>query len=101
FVNLPISLFGRGEFFVFCALGDSMADAGINDGDIVTVLRQDSAEAGDIIAVPDGESGVALRRFGGCDNTAVPEQTNEAVCPESDILGVVKHIIRSLRPREA
>jgi len=49
----------RGELFALRVRGDSMINAGINDGDYVFVRPQRSAESGDIIvAVLDGEATV-------------------------------------------
>lgn len=49
YFKLPASLFGRGEFFALYASGNSMIDAGINDGDLVLVRKQNTAEEGQII----------------------------------------------------
>ena len=35
YVRLPVALFGRGNFFILRAYGDSMVEAGIDDGDLV------------------------------------------------------------------
>ena len=40
YVSLPEALFGRGEFFILKAKGDSMIDAGIDDGDLVVIKQQ-------------------------------------------------------------
>ncbi len=37
FVALPVALFGQGDFFVLHTHGDSMIDAGIDEGDMVVV----------------------------------------------------------------
>ncbi|KUN35528.1 transcriptional repressor LexA [Streptomyces longwoodensis] len=47
---LPRQLVGEGELFALTVSGDSMIEAAICDGDIVTVRRQDSADQGDIVA---------------------------------------------------
>ncbi|MCW7940812.1 LexA family transcriptional regulator [Streptomyces hygroscopicus] len=47
---LPRQLVGEGEMFALTVSGDSMIEAAICDGDIVTVRRQDSADHGDIVA---------------------------------------------------
>ncbi|MFE2298788.1 transcriptional repressor LexA [Streptomyces sp. NPDC059445] len=48
--SLPRQVVGEGELFALTVSGDSMIDAAICDGDIVTVRKQDSAEHGDIVA---------------------------------------------------
>ena len=51
--NLPIppALFGGGELFALHVLGDSMMGAGIRNGDIAIIRRQDRVENGEIAAV--------------------------------------------------
>ena len=57
YVSLPEALFGRGEFFILKAKGDSMIDAGIDDGDLVVIKQQSSAEDGQIVvALMDDEA---------------------------------------------
>ena len=50
YLAVPKSILGNGEFFALRAAGDSMIDAGINDGDIVIVKRASEANEGDIVA---------------------------------------------------
>jgi repressor LexA len=62
YVRLPVALFGRGKFFILRAYGDSMVEAGIDDGDLVLIRQQDSAEDGQIgVARIDDEA--TLKRF--------------------------------------
>lgn len=62
YVRLPASLVGAGEFFLLRANGQSMIEAGINDGDLVLVRQQDYAEAGQIV-VALMEEEATLKRF--------------------------------------
>lgn len=56
-VKLPISIFGDGPLFILCASGNSMVDAGIDDGDYVVVRQQRFASPGQIVvAETDGET---------------------------------------------
>ena len=62
YVRLPVALFGRGNFFILRAYGDSMVEAGIDDGDLVLIRQQDAAEEGQIVvALIDDEA--TLKRF--------------------------------------
>ena len=62
YVRLPVALFGRGNFFILRAYGDSMIEAGIDDGDLVLIRQQDAAEEGQIVvALIDDEA--TLKRF--------------------------------------
>ena len=62
YVRLPIPIFGRGDFFVLRANGDSMTGAGIDDGDLIVVRRQNTADYNDIaVALVDDDA--TLKRF--------------------------------------
>ena len=62
YVKLPVSLFGRGDFFIFEAYGDSMINAGIDEGDLVLVRQQSTADYNQIVAaLIDDEA--TLKRF--------------------------------------
>lgn len=62
YVRLPVSLFGQGEFYILAANGDSMIGAGISDGDMVLIRRQDCADEGQIV-VALIEDEATLKRF--------------------------------------
>lgn len=49
YIRLPVALFGRGDFYILRANGDSMEDAGIDDGDLVLIRKQTYAEEGQIV----------------------------------------------------
>ena len=63
-VAVPGSMLGgRGEHYALEVKGDSMIEAGINDGDIVVIREQGSAENGDIVvALVEGHE-ATLKRF--------------------------------------
>ncbi|WP_330342674.1 transcriptional repressor LexA [Streptomyces sp. NBC_00557] len=96
---LPRRLVGEGRLFALRVVGDSMVEAAICDGDIVTVRRQDSADHGDVVAaLIDGEATVKrLRREDG-HVWLMPH--NPAYAPiladEAAILGKVVAVLRSL-----
>lgn len=59
---LPANLVGRDPVFMLTVRGDSMVDAGILDGDLVVVRRQQDADNGDIVAaLIDGEEATVKR----------------------------------------
>lgn len=62
YVKLPVALFGRGDFFLLRASGNSMIEAGIDDGDMVLVKRQDFAQPGQIV-VALMEEEATLKRY--------------------------------------
>lgn len=47
--ELPRSLFGDGKLFMLHADGNSMIDAGINDGDLIVLRKQNYADDGEIV----------------------------------------------------
>lgn len=53
---------GTGDFFALRAHGDSMIKAGIDDGELVFVRRQDTAEEGDIVVALIDDA-ATLKRF--------------------------------------
>ena len=54
-ILVPKSLFGEGEYYMLKACGDSMIDAGIDDGDMLVISRCSDASNGDIVvALVDG-----------------------------------------------
>ena len=63
YVRLPASFVGNAKkCFLLTACGNSMIDVGINDGDLVLVKQQESAEYNDIVvALVDNE--VTLKRY--------------------------------------
>ena len=63
-VAVPGSMLaGRGQHYALEVKGDSMIDAGINDGDIVVIREQPTAENGDIVvALVEGHE-ATLKRF--------------------------------------
>ena len=62
YVNLPTSLFGRGDFFFLRAKGYSMIDAGIDDGDLILVRQQNTADYNQIV-VALIEDEATLKRY--------------------------------------
>ncbi|PZR00010.1 MAG: repressor LexA [Cereibacter sphaeroides] len=56
-------LSGRGQHYALEVKGDSMIEAGINDGDVVVIREQDTAQNGDIVvALIEGQE-ATLKRF--------------------------------------
>ncbi|MBW6505726.1 MAG: transcriptional repressor LexA [Rhodobacteraceae bacterium] len=56
-------LTGRGEHYALEVKGDSMIDAGINDGDIVVIRQQATADNGDIVVALVEGFEATLKRF--------------------------------------
>ena len=63
-VAVPGSLMsGRGAHYALEVKGDSMIEAGINDGDIVVIREQSTAENGDIVVALVEDAEATLKRF--------------------------------------
>ena len=99
-VNLPVALFGKGELFLLHASGDSMTGAGIDDGDLVLIRKQEEAQSGDIVvAFVEGE-GNTLKRYRMYGHTVFlhPENPKYRDIPLKDckIQGVAISVIKHL-----
>jgi repressor LexA len=104
YVAVPASLASEEEHFALRVMGDSMIEAGIFDGDLVVVRRQDVAEDGSVVAalVPgpaEEEATIKRLRRKGSRITLVPE--NSAMEPfdlpaGGRILGQVVAVLRKL-----
>lgn len=62
YVRLPVALFGKGSFFILRAYGDSMIEAGIENGDLVLIRQQSYADEGQIVVALMGDE-ATLKRF--------------------------------------
>lgn len=63
-VAVPGSMLsGSGQHYALEVKGDSMIEAGINDGDIVVIREQSTAENGDIVVALVEDSEATLKRF--------------------------------------
>jgi len=106
YVSLPVALFGKGEFYLLRAVGDSMVDAGISEGDLVLIRKQPDCEVGDIVVALDENNENTLKIYGGIDkksNKVILRYANEKTYPGKVILvnelviqGVAKHVIKEL-----
>ena len=99
-VQLPVLLFGKGELFMLRASGDSMTGAGIEDGDLVLIRKQEEARNGDIVvAYVEGE-GNTLKRYRQYGNTVFlhPENPKYKDIPLLDckIQGIAVNVIKQL-----
>ncbi|MBO5090903.1 MAG: repressor LexA [Clostridia bacterium] len=62
YVKLPASFVGKGKFYILTASGESMIEAGIDDGDMVIIKKQEFAKPGDIVvALANGQN--TLKRY--------------------------------------
>ena len=62
-VAVPQSMIGQGEHYALEVKGDSMIDAGINDGDIVIIRETKTASNGDIVVALVEDAEATLKKF--------------------------------------
>ncbi len=78
-VAVPGSMLsGKGQHYALEVKGDSMIEAGINDGDIVVIREQPNAENGDIVVALIDEEEATLKRFRRRGNMIALEAANPA-----------------------
>ena len=101
YVRLPIALFGNGEFFILRANGDSMINAGIEDGDLVLIRRQSYADEGQIVVALMEDEATLKRYYPEPHERRIrlhPE--NDSLCdiyvPDCVIQGVAVRVLKNL-----
>jgi repressor LexA len=78
-VTVPSTMLaGTGEHYALEVKGDSMIEAGINDGDIVVIREQSAAENGDIVVALVEDHEATLKRFRRKGNMIALEAANPA-----------------------
>ncbi len=101
YIKLPRSFTGQGDFYLLTAQGNSMIEAGIDDGDLVLIKAQNHARFGDIVvALADGKS--TLKRYYPNEEKRViilhPENKDmeDIVVTDLFIQGVATKVIKGL-----
>lgn len=105
YIRLPVSIVGKGEFFVLISKGESMIDAGIYPGDYVVINKNQKAKNGDIVvALYEGKNNLKVLRRNEDDNHYFLESCNtdkktypNIYIKELKIQGVAVSVIHSLR----
>ena len=69
---------GKGEHYALEVKGDSMIEAGINDGDVVIIRETATADNGDIVVALIAEEEATLKRFFRRGNAIALEAANPA-----------------------
>lgn len=103
YIRLPSMLLGSGTYFLLRTYGDSMTDAGIDEGDLVLIKKQEYAENGQIAVVMTEDGETTLKRFYRDDiNRRIilhPENTSmdDIILENCIIQGVAKKIIKNVK----
>ena len=102
YYTLPEAIFGKGEFYILTAKGDSMIEAGIEEGDLVVVRKTHEAQKGDIVvALLNGENTLKRLKIFRGKYSLHPENSSMEDIPigkedEFYIQGVATHIIKHI-----
>ena len=100
FVRLPTALFGDGNLYVIWAKGDSMIEAGIDDGDMIIVDADKEPAIGDKVVALDQDNESTLKTLRYDEKSARyylhPEnrQMEDIYVDELTVQGVVRFIIK-------
>jgi len=77
-ISIPASLISGGEHYALEVAGDSMVDAGIQDGDTILIRRCDTANTGDIVVALIDQQEATLKRLRRKGNSVALEAANPA-----------------------
>ncbi len=97
--QLPSGIFGNGELFILHAEGDSMQEAGIQDGDLLVVKKTNFAENGQIVVALLDDSATVKTFYKNKNHIVLhPENSryDDIIVEDVSILGVVGHCIHKL-----
>jgi repressor LexA len=97
YLVLPQYLLGRDEMFALRVQGESMIEAGILDGDVIVLRKQEDAENGDIVVALIGEEATVKRIFYEEDGVRLqPENAAMApiFCKSPQVLGRLVALFR-------
>lgn len=103
YVQLPVALFGKGNFFLLRANGDSMIEAGVDHGDLVLVRCQDHADPGQIVVALIGDDEATLKRFFPEPDKGIirlhPENSklDDIIVENCVVQGVAVHVLKDLQ----
>jgi repressor LexA len=103
YLTVPTGFAGVEDHFALRVSGDSMVGAGILDGDLVIVRRQQAADEGDIVAVlvpGQAEDEATVKRLHKKDGRVILVPENPSMEPfemtEGNILGKVVAVLRRM-----
>jgi len=101
YLKFPRAIVGKGDFYMLTASGQSMQDIGIDNGDIVIIKKQNTANDGDIIvARVEGSNNFTLKRFvkGNKGTYLHPENKSmkDMRFNEIEVFGVAVKIIKDI-----
>ena len=96
---LPVDFVGNSESFMLRVRGDSMIEAGILDGDLVLVNKQNAAENGDIVVALIDDEATVKTFFKEKDQIRLQPQNSfmqPIIVPTCIVLGKVAGVFRKI-----
>ena len=100
YIYFPKNMLSNGEYFVLKTYGDSMVNAGIDDGDLVIIKRQNYATTNQIVVALDDNEGNTLKRLMYDGERYYLHAENKKYCDlypkELKIQGVAVKVIKDL-----
>lgn len=96
---LPVDFVGNSESFMLKVRGDSMIEAGILDGDLVLVKKQNTAQNGEIVVALIEDEATVKTFFKEKDHIRLQPQNSfmqPIIVPTCSILGKVAGVFRRL-----
>lgn len=101
YVTISSSFLGSGNYFLLRASGESMINAGIEDGDLVLVKQQNTAEEGQIVVALVEDSTTLKRLYIDRNKKKIrlhPENDNmeDMYFDSVEIQGVVKKVLKDV-----
>ena len=105
YVRLPEAIFGDKSMYILRARGDSMVDAGIDEGDFIVVENTPVATKNDIVVAMDDDNQNTLKRYKGLnkDGRAVLAYENDNQYPNEKLIidkmriqGIARFVIKRI-----
>ncbi|MCL2861064.1 MAG: transcriptional repressor LexA [Firmicutes bacterium] len=102
YISISTEFLGRGQYFFLRASGESMIEAGIDDGDLVLIKQQEHAWDGQIVVALTEDGETTLKRFYRDDKLKMirlrPENSEmeDVLVRECQIQGIAIKVIKDL-----
>ena len=101
YIKLPASYLGKGSFYLLHADGESMVNADIDDGDLVLIRKQSTAEYGQIVVALIEDEATLKRYWPEPENGIIrlhPEndEMDDIIVPNCVIQGVAVKVLKDL-----
>ena len=101
YIPLPKAYIGQGNYYLLRAKGDSMVEIGIDDGDLVLVRQESTAEPGQVVVALIEEEATLKRFFPEPERNRIrlhPEnqEMNDIFVDACEIQGIAVKVIKDI-----